>query len=86
MAQRIQPPGNKTENQTEDRTSILYKTAPIRRNNGGYRNCNAVSTGWRCNFFTCCADIRNIFATGTGKSYDILEGRIYNGICGSYEK
>lgn len=74
MAQRIQSPGNKTKNQTEGRTPLLYKTTFIRGNNGSYRNCNAVSFGWRCNIFTCCAAFGNIFDDDKGKSYDILEG------------
>lgn len=75
MAQRIQPPGNKTENQTEDRTTILYETTVIRCNNDSYWDCNAVSFGWRCNIFTCCVTFGNIFDDDKGKSYDILEGR-----------
>lgn len=75
MAQRIQPPGNKTENQTTHRTSILYETTYIRRNNGSYRNNNAVCAEWRCNSVIVCAAFGNVFDDDTGKSYDILEGR-----------
>ena len=86
MAKRIQSPRNKAENQTEDGTPILYETTHIGYNNGSYWNCIAIYTGWGCNIFTYCVAFGNIFDDDTGKSYDILEGRIYNGICGSYEK
>lgn len=79
MAQRIQPPENKTENQTTHGTIVLYETTLIRRNNGNYRNCNAVYTGWGCNIFACSAAFGDIFAVDTGKDYDIL-GREKN-IC-----
>lgn len=75
MAQRIQSPGNKTEDQTEGGTPLLYKTTSGRCNNGSYWNCNAIYTGWGCNIFACGAAIGNIFVTDTGKGYDILEGR-----------
>lgn len=74
MAQRIQPPENKTENQTEDRTPILYEATVIRRNDGNYRNYSAVSFGWRCNSVIVCAAFGNVFDDDKGKSYDILEG------------
>lgn len=76
MAKRIQSPKNKAKYQTEDRTSILYETTVIRRNNGSYRNYNAVSAGWRCNNFTFGAAFGNIFVTNTGKGYDILRKEI----------
>lgn len=73
MAQRIQPPENKTENQTEDRTPILYEATVIRRNDGNYRNYSAVSFGWRCNSVIVCAAFGNVFDDDKRKGYDILE-------------
>lgn len=75
MTKGVQPPRNKAENQTEDRTPILYEAMSIRHNNGRNRNYNAVCVEWRCNSFICCAAFGDIFVTDTGKSYDILEGR-----------
>lgn len=86
MAQRIQPPGNKTEDQAEDRTSVLYETAFIRRNNGSYWNCNTVHIKWGCNSFFNYVAFGSIFDADTGKGYGILEGRFWIVTKKEYEK
>lgn len=72
MAQRIQPPGNKAENQTEDGTPILFEATIIRRNNGSYGNCGFIFVEWRSNFFTGCIIAWNIFIADKKKSHYVL--------------